>query len=136
MLPTAAADMQSWSLATLLFCNVQATYVQEYVRKLGTLLVGLQEDAQAPDRPCLDTWVAEARALFCCIRAYNPEALKKLETSGLNNSMSVEQDLSTSFCAQQLVSFTNFTITALCAMPACRSIPSCMAPKLAPMQSL
>lgn len=74
----------------------------EYVRKLGTLLVGLQEDAQAPDRPCLDTWVAEARALFCCIRAYNPEALKKLETSGLNNSMSVEQDLSTSFCAQQL----------------------------------
>ncbi|KAA6423367.1 MAG: hypothetical protein FRX49_06819 [Trebouxia sp. A1-2] len=74
----------------------------EYVRRLGTLLVGLQEDPQAPDRPCLDTWVAEARALICCIRAYNPEALKKLETSSLISSVSVEQDLSTSFCTQQL----------------------------------
>jgi len=79
-------------------------YVQEYVRRLSTLLLGLQGDPQAPDRPCLDTWVAEARALICCIRAYNPEALKKLETSSLNSSMSVERDLSTSFCSQQLVS--------------------------------
>ena len=79
-------------------------YVQEYVRRLGTMLLGLQEDPQAPDRPFLDTWVAEARDLICCIRAYNPEALKKLETSSLNSSMSVEQYLNTSFCTQQLVS--------------------------------
>lgn len=102
--------------------DVQILHVQEYVRRLGTLLVGLQEDPQAPDRPCLDTWVAEARALICCIRAYNPEALKKLETSGLYNSVSVEQDLSASFCTQQLVSWTNLAVTALCAMPACRYI--------------
>jgi len=125
-LPIAAADMQSSkAFVTLQPCcsrNVQATYVQEYVRRLGTLLVGLQEDPQAPDRPCLDTWVAEARALICCIRAYNPEALKKLETSGLYNSVSVEQDLSASFCTQQLVSGQDLAVTALCAMPACRYI--------------
>ena len=57
--------------------------VQEYVRRLGDLLLGLQEDPYGSDRPILDTWVAEARALICCIRAYNSEALKQLENSSL-----------------------------------------------------
>lgn len=97
------------------------------MRRLGTLLVGLQEDPQAPDRPCLDTWVAEARALICCIRAYNPEALKKLETSSLISSVSVEQDLSTSFCTQQLVSLS--TVQSLLCVQCLIADLFCMAPK-------
>ena len=80
--------------------------VQEYVRRLGSLLLCLQANDQGPERAQLNTWVAEARALRCCIRSYNPEALKKLESSSLDPNAAVQQDLSTAFCAQELVSLT------------------------------
>ena len=73
------------------------------MRKLGGLLLSVQNEHHHPERQLLDTWVAEARALICCIKAYNPEALKKLETSSLDPSAAVERDLSPAFCSQQLV---------------------------------
>ena len=79
-------------------------WVQEYVRRLGSLILSIQGSSNSPDRPVLDKWVAEARALVCCIKSYNPEALKKLETSALPSGASAERDLSISFCQQQLVS--------------------------------
>ena len=82
--------------------------LQEYVRRLGALLLSVQEDNyQGSDKTSLNTYVAEARALVCCTKAYNPEALKKLETSSLDPSAAVEQDLSPAFCTQQLVGFIN-----------------------------
>ena len=58
--------------------------VQEYISKLSSCLLSLQHDQHGAARQTLDTWNAEARALVCCVRAYNPKALKALETITLN----------------------------------------------------
>ena len=74
------------------------------MRRLGGLLLTVDSNHHGPDRAVLDNWVAEARGVVCCMKAYNPEALKKLETSSLDPSAAVEPDLSPAFCSQQLAS--------------------------------
>lgn len=57
---------------------------QEYISKLSSCLLSLQHDKHGAARQTLNRWVAEARALICCTRAYNPKALKALETNTLD----------------------------------------------------
>ena len=60
--------------------------MQEYMRKLGKCLLALQQDRHAGARPLLDMWVAEAIALICCVRVYNPEFLKVIDSSAMDGS--------------------------------------------------
>lgn len=56
------------------------------MRKLGKCLLALQHDHHAGARPLLDLWVAEAIALICCVRVYNPEFLKVIDSSAMDGS--------------------------------------------------
>ena len=59
---------------------------QEYMRKLGKCLLSLQQDRNGGARPLLDLWVAEAIALICCVRVYNPEFMKAIDSTAMNGS--------------------------------------------------
>lgn len=56
------------------------------MRKLGKCLLALQHDHHGGARPLLDLWVAEAIALICCVRVYNPEFLKVIDSSAMDGS--------------------------------------------------
>lgn len=60
--------------------------VKEYMRKLGKCLLSLQQDQDGGARPLLNLWVAEAIALICCVRMYNPEFLKAIDSTAMNGS--------------------------------------------------
>ena len=60
--------------------------LQEYMRKLGKCLLALQHDHDGSARPLLDLWVAEAVALICCVRVYNPEFLKAIDSTAMDGS--------------------------------------------------
>ncbi len=62
---------------------------QEYMRKLGKCLLSIQQDERAGARPLLNLWVAEAIALICCVRVYNPEFLKAIDSAAMNGSAAV-----------------------------------------------
>lgn len=62
------------------------TFLQEYMRKLGKCLLSLQQDVNGGARPLLDLWVAEAIAIICCVRVYNPEFLKAVDLTAMNGS--------------------------------------------------
>lgn len=66
--------------------SLVVSVMQEYISKLSSCLLSLQHDQHGAARQTLDRWNAEARALVCCVRAYNPKALKALETSTLNEN--------------------------------------------------
>ncbi|KAL0020956.1 hypothetical protein WJX79_007575 [Trebouxia sp. C0005] len=61
----------------------------EYMRKLGKCLLSIQQDERAGARPLLNLWVAEAIALICCVRVYNPEFLKAIDSAAMNGSAAV-----------------------------------------------
>lgn len=61
----------------------------EYMRKLGKCLLSIQQDERADARPLLNLWVAEAIALICCVRVYNPEFLKAIDSAAMNGSAAV-----------------------------------------------
>ena len=56
------------------------------MRKLGKCLLSLQQNPEGGARPLLNLWVAEAIALICCVRVYNPEFMKAIDCSALNGS--------------------------------------------------
>lgn len=59
------------------------------MRKLGKCLLSIQQDETADARPLLNLWVAEAIALICCVRVYNPEFLKAIDSAAMNGSAAV-----------------------------------------------
>ncbi|KAL0035734.1 hypothetical protein WJX77_000797 [Trebouxia sp. C0004] len=61
----------------------------EYMRKLGKCLLSIQQDERAGARPLLNLWVAEAIALICCVRVYNPDFLKAIDSAAMNGSAAV-----------------------------------------------
>ena len=81
--------------------------VQEYMRKLGKCLLSLQQGEQGGARPLLNLWVAEAIALICCVRVYNPEFLKAIDSSAMNGSAAIRP--SQPLLKQHLVSLSHLT---------------------------
>ena len=70
--------------------SAQGIYIaQEYMRKLGKCLLSIQQDERGGARPLLNLWVAEAIALICCVRVYNPEFLKAIDSAAMNGSAAV-----------------------------------------------
>lgn len=77
-------------------------WLQEYMRKLGKCLLALHQDHHGGARPLLDLWVAEAIALICCVRVYNPEFLKVIDSSAMDGSQNSR--LSKPLLVQHMVS--------------------------------
>ena len=85
-LPVTSAAEASASLVSGKLVKASCVLLQEYMRKLGKCLLALQHDHQGSARPLLDLWVAEAIALICCVRVYNPEFLKVIDSSAMDGS--------------------------------------------------
>lgn len=83
-------------------CSGNMTCLQEYMRKLAKCLLALQHDHHGGARPLLDLWVAEAIALICCVRVYNPEFLKVIDSSAMDGSQNTR--LSNPLLVQHMVS--------------------------------
>ena len=77
------------------------------MRKLGKCLLSIQQDERASARPLLNLWVAEAIALICCVRVYNPEFLKAIDSAAMNGSAAVRP--SHCLLVQHLVSVCTLT---------------------------
>lgn len=92
--------------------------MQEYMRKLGKCLLALQHDHHGGARPLLDLWVAEAIALICCVRVYNPEFLKVIDSSAMDGSQNSR--LSKPLLVQHMVSSALLTHPY---RPTCRLSP-------------